>query len=54
MKAQRRVCYEVKQKADYISSVNGGQGVIQDVFRWLLGNLGEWDGFVYEKIAEGY
>lgn len=47
-------CVEIQNKADYISGVNGGQGVVQDVFRWLLGSLGKWDDFIRDEVEKGY
>ena len=37
---------EIMETADYISSVNGGYGVIQDVFRHVLTELNKWDEFL--------
>lgn len=47
-------CVEVKNKADYISSVKGGEGVVQDVFRYVLTELGKWNDFVNTVIEAGY
>lgn len=47
-------CMEIRNQADYISSVNGGQGVVQDIFRWLLGSLGKWNDFIRDVVEKGY
>ena len=47
-------CAEIRDKANYISSVDGGQGVVQDVFRWLLGSLGKWEDFIRDEVEKGY
>ena len=36
-------CEEVKKKADYISPVKGGYGVIRDVVEHMLKATGEWE-----------
>ena len=47
-------CKEVRNISSYISSVKGGQGVIQDVFRWLLGEMDRWEGFLKDVVDDGY
>ena len=47
-------CEEVKQISHYISSCAGGYGVVQDVMRHVLIELGEWDKFINEIILNGY
>ena len=39
----RDACSEILAYADYISTENGGHGVIRDVVRYLLRKRGEWD-----------
>ena len=36
-------CEEVKQKADYISSINGGYGAVRDIVSYILKERGEWE-----------
>lgn len=36
-------CAEVKEKADYISGVNGGHGAVRDVIEFLLRERNEWE-----------
>lgn len=36
-------CFEVKQIADYVSSVEGGRGAVRDVIEHLLRSFGRWD-----------
>ncbi len=36
-------CQEVKEVADYISPMRGGDGVVRDVVEHLLRESGEWD-----------
>lgn len=45
---------EIRQKADYVCNVNGGGGAIQDVFRYLLKQRGQWENFMEEIIEKGY
>ena len=45
---------EIKQIADYISMLDGGKGVIQDTFRYILTQMGRWEGFMKEVIENGY
>lgn len=47
-------CQEVRQCADYVSTIKGGEGVVQDVFRYILSELGKWDEFVNHMIEAGY
>lgn len=46
-------CIEIKSIADYVSGVKGGSGVVQDVFRYVLRELGEWDRFVLKTVESG-
>ena len=36
-------CDEVKEKADYISGINGGYGAVRDIVSHLLKERGEWE-----------
>ena len=45
---------EIRKNSDYLCNVNGGCGVIQDTFRYLLTQQGKWDSFMEEIIEEGY
>lgn len=36
-------CNEVKENADYVSTVLGGHGAVRDVIEHLLKETGEWD-----------
>lgn len=36
-------CKEILQRADFISKVKGGQGVVRDVMEHILEERGEWD-----------
>lgn len=47
-------CGEIKEMANYISSYNGGHGVLQDVFRYILSKTGKWDRFVQDEVTKGY
>ena len=47
-------CIEVKEKSHYISGVKGGHGVVQDVFRYVLTQIGKWDSFLNTVIEAGY
>lgn len=44
-------CWEVRQIADYVSSVKGGNGAVRDVLEYLLRNRNDWElliGKVYD------
>lgn len=47
-------CEEVKEVADYISTVVGGGGVVQDVFRHVLSKVGKWETFIENIVEAGY
>lgn len=47
-------CKEIKEMADYVSFSNGGCGVLQDVFRYILTEIGKWDSFVQDEVSRGY
>jgi 3-deoxy-D-manno-octulosonate 8-phosphate phosphatase (KDO 8-P phosphatase) len=36
-------CLEVKERADYVSSVNGGSGAVRDIIEYMLRQRGEWE-----------
>ena len=36
-------CDEVKERADYISTVKGGYGAVRDIVSYLLKERGEWE-----------
>jgi len=40
-------CHEIVEIADYVSSVNGGHGVIRDVVEHVLNEYGEWKDVIY-------
>lgn len=39
---------------DYKGVTSGGAGVLQEVFRYILVQLGEWDGFQEKVVVYGY
>lgn len=46
-------CYEVKDRADYISSICGGHGAVRDVIEHILRSSGKWEetiSHMYSKI----
>lgn len=47
-------CVEIKEISDYVSPIAGGNGVIQDVFRFVLEKMNKWDSFIEEVIAKGF
>ena len=47
-------CPEVRSIADYVSSFKGGTGVVQDVMRYVLNQLGKWDEFIEAEVEAGY
>lgn len=36
-------CLEVRNRADYVSDVNGGAGAVRDIVEYLLRTRAEWD-----------
>ena len=46
-------CIEIKERADYISSVKGGYGAVRDIIEYLLRETGEWDKAVNEIYGIG-
>lgn len=47
-------CEAIKKLSDYVSTVSGGKGTVQDVMRFVLNKLEKWDGFIDEVIMKGY
>ena len=47
-------CPEIKAIADYVSTFKGGTGVVQDVMRYVLNQLGKWDEFIEAEVEAGY
>lgn len=45
-------CEEIKEIADYVSTVNGGHGAVRDIIEHALRASGDWVGLV-EKIYGG-
>lgn len=46
-------CWEVKQTADYISTVKGGYGAVRDVLEYLLKIRNEWEMLIQEIYGAG-
>lgn len=44
----------VKEICDYVSPFKGGTGVVQDVMRYVLKELGRWDEFMESEVEAGY
>lgn len=47
-------CIEIKKIADYVSTVSGGKGAVQDVMRFVLTNMNKWEEFIENIIMKGY
>ena len=45
-------CEEIKEIADYVSTVNGGHGAVREIIEHALRESGDWDSLV-EKIYGG-
>lgn len=45
-------CEEIKEIADYVSTVNGGHGAVREIIEHFLRESGDWEGLV-EKIYGG-
>ena len=43
-------CAEVREKADYVSPLKGGEGAVRDIVEFILRKSGEWE----EAVAEVY
>ena len=46
-------CEEIKERADYVSSVKGGYGAVRDIVSYLLKQRGEWDKAVSQVYGIG-
>ena len=46
-------CDEVKEKADYISGINGGYGAARDIVSYLLKERGEWEKVISDVYGIG-
>lgn len=46
-------CPEVRERADYVSTVNGGYGAVRDIIEQLLRTLGEWERITHEVYGSG-
>ncbi len=46
-------CVEVKERADYVSSIKGGHGAMRDIIEYLLRSRGEWEKAVSEIYGIG-
>ena len=46
-------CDEVKEKADYISGINGGYGAVRDIVSYLLKERGEWEKVISDVYGIG-
>lgn len=46
-------CSEIKESADYVSSVKGGYGAVRDIIEHLLRDSGEWDAAVSSVYGTG-
>lgn len=46
-------CVEVKQRADYVSSIKGGHGAMRDIIEHMLRDRGEWEKVTAEIYGIG-
>lgn len=46
-------CEEVRKRADYISSVNGGFGAVRDIISFLLKERNQWDAAIKDIYGIG-
>ena len=46
-------CIEVKNRADYVSSVRGGHGAMRDIIEYMLRDRGEWEKLTAEIYGIG-
>lgn len=46
-------CEEVKERADYVSSVRGGYGAVRDIISWLLKQRGQWEKVIEDVYGAG-
>jgi 3-deoxy-D-manno-octulosonate 8-phosphate phosphatase (KDO 8-P phosphatase) len=42
---------EVREAADYVTSVAGGKGAVREVVELILKNTGQWDDVIRKYIA---
>ena len=47
-------CPEIIAASDYVSKAKGGQGVVNDVFRFVLGKTDRWDAFLNYLVEIEY
>ena len=46
-------CTEVKERADYVSTVKGGHGAVRDIIEHMLRERGEWEQITAELYGTG-
>lgn len=46
-------CVEVKERADYVSTVRGGHGAVRDIIEHMLRDRGEWESIMAELYGAG-
>lgn len=46
-------CIEVKNRADYVSGINGGAGAVRDIIEYLLRARAEWDKIITDVYGIG-
>lgn len=46
-------CVEVKERADYISTVQGGHGAVRDIIEHMLRERGEWEQITAKLYGTG-
>ncbi len=46
-------CAEVREKADYVSPLKGGEGAVRDIVEFILRKSGEWEEAVDEVYGIG-
>jgi 3-deoxy-D-manno-octulosonate 8-phosphate phosphatase (KDO 8-P phosphatase) len=42
---------EVREAADYVTSVSGGKGAVREVVELILKNTGQWDDVILKYVA---
>ena len=47
-------CLEIRQRADYVSPLKGGQGAVRDIIEHLLRESGEWEKVVSQIYPTGF
>ena len=50
---QADACAEVKERADYVSTVKGGYGAVRDIIEHMLRERGEWEKLTAEIFGIG-